>query len=183
MNTYSYLIIAPIPEAFKAPIVRLSEQIRFYAPDSNPYKKLPPHLTFVHLSLPESSQEQLLQNVRSVALQATSLVATLGGIVPFGKKFIVLSVQTSMSLAKVWLQLYDCLANVPGRVLGRYDKDNTLHVTLVKDMFESFEAAYLYARMLNVESCAIPLDKLEVYRKLHGGSEWEKVETFHIGRE
>ncbi|MDO8231635.1 MAG: hypothetical protein Q7T37_00285 [bacterium] len=182
MDQYKYVVLFPIPEPDSGHIRTIMDDIASITGIKPPHHKLPPHVTF-HKPL-TGIKEDLLENlVMSMVLQMKPTRLVLHDLFPFGKEFIVLPVQATRCAAQLWVGIDANLSRLPKYEHGKYDGDNTLHVTVAEETSLVFDRVWkTVKRKVRVTPMEVLLDKICLYRKPIEGGVWDLVRSFPFPR-
>ncbi len=176
---YKYLILFPIPEPFNTKLRLLMDSISERTAVPPPYKKLPPHITF-HRPI-EGVEESTIKNlVESMTLQIHQTRITVNELFPFGKEFVVLPVHATRRLATLWVGINNLLSMLPEYEHGEFDHDNTLHITVAEKTSAIFDTVWKDIKQIAMEPMTIPVEAIEIHRKLIPIGSWEKIAEYTI---
>ena len=139
-----------------------------------------PHVT-LHRPVVGIDEEKMRNLARSCALRVDrNIRVTVSDLSHFGKEYIVLRINTTQSLASLWVNLNDVLSKLAEYEHGEFDGDNTLHITIAKNTTEVFDKVWPKIQEITVPKIIIPVTLIELYRKLTDGGKWEMIEAFPI---
>ncbi|MBU6388626.1 hypothetical protein KGQ72_02010 [Patescibacteria group bacterium] len=137
-------------------------------------------MTF-HRPLTGIDEGVLTNLIRGATLQMKQTRITVSGLHPFGKQYIILPVHATRDTAALWVGINDILSRLPEYEHGKYDGDNTLHITVAEKTSAVFDRSWpAIQEKVKVEPMTIPLTRVALCRKLEKEGRWELVEQFPI---
>jgi hypothetical protein len=115
-----------------------------------------------------------------MVLQIRQTRITVSHLHHFGKEYIVMPVHATRSIATLWVGINQLLSSLPEYVHGKFDDDNTLHITVAEDFSDVFDEVWSKIKTIPIDEMNIPVQKLEIHRKLISGGTWEKCAEYDI---
>jgi hypothetical protein len=134
----------------------------------------------MHKPIEGVDERTLLNVVEGIALQSKRTRARAVCLDQFDNQFIVIPVIASQAFADFWSDLNRRL-----RVMSEYqhddnDGDNTMHVTIAKELGEGFSMAWEVLMDYRFRPIDVLIDTIVVWRKPIGSGSWEFVREFPI---
>lgn len=176
---HRYLILFPVPRSVRTQLIDLMNEIGKATRLRPPYKNLPPHVTF-HRPITGINEKKIIDVVRSASLQIEPTRISVSGIHNFGKQYMVLPVHATLSVARLWVRVNDLLSCLPNYEHGKFDNDNTLHITVAGGTSAVFDEAWPKVKQLPIPQLHIPVERMEIYKSPIGRHFWRRVEKFEI---
>lgn len=174
-----HLVAFDIPDAARKQIERLSKRVYSAAKITQPSDTLPPHVTICPPQIGIDEQE-LRKILRQEAAQAKTTKMTFGGLFPFGKRHVILPVQTTRVAAVMWIRCTTQISSLNGYKAQFFEEQNILHSTVATMPEDKFDIAWPVIRAWNVPSMTVPLSRIILYRKPNPTAAWEVADVFHI---
>lgn len=175
---YKYLIALIVPEPFTTQLRQLMDKIESVTHIESPYKRLPPHIT-LHRPITGVDEQELKDMIRRVVSRMLPTHVELSGPSPFGKRFVVLPVQPTLSLAWLWVELHAQMSRLPNHKPLGIDHKNTLHVTVAEKTSQVFNRIWPEIKKLQVKPISkVPVETVYLYRKRVEEQIWEEVSVF-----
>lgn len=178
-NYKKYIIALSFSDEYDKKLRILMDNVSLITNTPPLYNHMIPHVT-LHRPLSGINYEKIINLAQSIALRLHKSRIRVGGIEHFGKKYIVLPVHATYTIASLWSGIHELLSQVPEYEHGPFDHDNTLHITLAKDTEEIFDQSWNTLReKCFTESFDIPVDRVSVYGKLSSG-DWGVVQHISL---
>lgn len=176
-----YIIAFLLPHEYDQRIRVLMEEIARISDTEPLYNHMVPHIT-LHRPIAGISYEKILNLAKSVVLRLRASRIRISGVDCFGEKYIVLPVQLTQTTAAMWVGVHDLLSQVPEYGHGDFDHDNTLHITLAKDLKSKFSETWenIILQKQFTESFDIPITHIGIYGKNQTTGDWELVESLEL---
>lgn len=171
-----YFVAFDVPPPFDKKICRLMDWVATATSLEPSYLNLPPHVTF-HPPVTGIRESVLHALITSVAFRMRPTHMRVNALDHFGKHYIVLPVQSTQSVARLWVGINQLLRCLPEYEHGAYDDENTLHISVATKTSEVFDRAWPKIQQMRFEPMTIPVSELALYRKPLGGV-WQKIATF-----
>lgn len=173
-----YSILFRIPYPYSTKIRRLMAKIATVTGIPPPHR-LPPHITF-HKPITRINESVLKNLVKSVVLRTNQTRVVIHGLSTFGTQYIVLPVFATRSAVALWVGIDAILSRLPEYEHGKFDHDNTLHITVAERTSHVFNRAWPEIKKIECETMTIPLQHICLYRKPLAGGSWDHVASYHL---
>lgn len=183
MAIKKFLVSFPVPDEYRVLIKDVRQKtLQIFEMKDNEFH-MPPHVTAIHLELPESSliSGDVLVCVLAWLVEKVSQKATISfsEVTNFGEEYIVFSVAPDEGLHSLW----NMLKRVP-RILGyegEFDGENTLHTTVLKGVSPYFTEEKLSSvrREIQVPDISWEVHTIDVWSKTPKCS-WEIIHSFKL---
>ncbi len=172
-----YIFALNVPEPASGKIRALMDRVAKITGLEAPYRTRPPYIT---LFPPVEAEEEDIQRIaKHLARNLPPMSFTTDEIHPFGKKYLSLQPKVPLALAEQWISACKIIREVPGYVRGRYEGENTLHITLARHTSSIFDKAYPRIKRLRVEPIEFIATLLVVYKEDQDGN-WKCVGSFYM---
>lgn len=176
---YKYLIGIPIPNTY-VPGLHHMMDIAARLADCEPlYVQTPDHMTF-HKPIFGVDERTLLNTVQGVALKCKQTRVRALCLDQFDDQFIVIVVVGTQSFADFWSQVNQSLRVMPEYPHDPSDGDNTMHVTIAKNLGESFPMAWEVLMDYRFRPINVKIDTIVVWRKPIGSGSWDEIARYPI---
>jgi 2'-5' RNA ligase len=178
LMTYDkYLIALRIPEPGYTAIINLMDEVAEITGIEPPYKNIQPHVTF-HRPIEHIIERKIIDLTRSMSLQVSQTRLTLSHLYNFGKEYAVLPVHATKGLADFWIGINKLLSLLPEYRHGKFDDDNTLHITIANNLSPVFDSVWPLIQDIRF-TLSIPVSTIDLLGA-NKGKAWNTIEEFHL---